>query len=171
MDLKLNTKKALVTGSTAGIGYAIARELAFTHILDQLPYDQPFLFVDKLHTLTEEGAEGAYTFTQNADFYRGHFKDNPITPGVILTECMAQIGLVCLGLFLLEQAGLKPSPLRIAFTESHVNFHKPVFPGETVRVRSEKVYWRMGKLKCRVIMYNAREEKVCSGELSGIIRS
>ncbi|HAD95804.1 MAG TPA: hydroxymyristoyl-ACP dehydratase, partial [Cryomorphaceae bacterium] len=66
----------------------------FTHILDQLPYDQPFLFVDKLHTLTEEGAEGAYTFTQNADFYRGHFKDNPITPGVILTECMAQIGLV-----------------------------------------------------------------------------
>ena len=143
----------------------------FQYILDQLPYDEPFLFVDTLHKLDENGAEGKYTFSETADFYRGHFKGNPLTPGVILTECMAQIGLVCLGLYLLELAGKNQPPLRIAFTESHVNFRKPVFPGETVYVRSEKVYWRLGKLKCRVSMFNEREELVCSGELSGIIRS
>ncbi len=142
----------------------------FQHIMDQLPYSQPFLFVDELTRLHENGAEGQYTFPESSDFYRGHFKERPVTPGVILTECMAQIGVVCLGLYLLKLQNTSV-PEQIAFTESHVNFYKPVFPGETVYVRSEKIYWRMGKLKCKVVMHNERDEKVCVGELSGIIRS
>ncbi|MGB0177646.1 MAG: 3-hydroxyacyl-ACP dehydratase FabZ family protein, partial [Owenweeksia sp.] len=138
----------------------------FSHILDQLPYAQPFRFVDKLDKVDTEGASGSYTFPENSDFYRGHFKDHPVTPGVILTECMAQIGLVCLGSYLLEMAGKNQSALKIAFTESHVHFEKPVFPGETVFVRSEKIYWRMGKLKCRVYMHNSNGERVCHGEMS-----
>lgn len=70
-------------------------------ILERLPYTKPFLFVDELISVDENGATGTFIFNENLDFYKGHFKDNPITPGVILTECMAQIGLVCLGIYLM----------------------------------------------------------------------
>ena len=68
-------------------------------IISKLPYSKPFLFVDELLHIDENGVEGTYTFDENLDFYKGHFKDNPVTPGVILTEVMAQIGLVCLGIY------------------------------------------------------------------------
>jgi 3-hydroxyacyl-[acyl-carrier-protein] dehydratase len=67
-----------------------------------LPYAKPFLFVDDISHIDENGVEGNYTFDENLDFYKGHFKDNPVTPGVILTEVMAQIGVVCLGIYLLN---------------------------------------------------------------------
>ena len=72
-------------------------------IIQLLPYQAPFLFVDELMSLSELGAEGCYTFKEDEYFYQGHFKDNPITPGVILTEVMAQIGVVCLGIYLLSE--------------------------------------------------------------------
>jgi len=80
---------------------------------------------------------------------------------------MAQIGLVCLGIFLLKD--LKESDVLVAFSESHVEFLKSVSPGETVRVISEKVYFRFNKLKCKVKMYNSDDELVCRGELSGML--
>ena len=71
-------------------------------IIKKLPYQSPFLFVDELTEITENGVIGNYTFKENEFFYEGHFKKNPITPGVILTETMAQIGVVCLGIYLLK---------------------------------------------------------------------
>ena len=70
-------------------------------LIDLLPYQDPFLFVDEIDVISENAVTGSYTFKEDAFFYEGHFKNNPITPGVILTECMAQIGLVCLGIYLL----------------------------------------------------------------------
>ncbi|RZM23479.1 MAG: beta-hydroxyacyl-ACP dehydratase, partial [Pedobacter sp.] len=61
-------------------------------ILSHLPYTEPFLFVDELLDIDENGATGTFTFREDLDFYKGHFKDHPVTPGVILTETMAQIG-------------------------------------------------------------------------------
>ena len=58
-------------------------------IIQLLPYQTPFLFVEELTSLSENGVEGFYTFKEDEYFYQGHFKDNPITPGVILTEVMA----------------------------------------------------------------------------------
>ena len=72
-------------------------------IIKLLPYTKPFLFVDELTEISENGISGNYTFQENEFFYKGHFKENPITPGVILTETMAQIGVVCLGIFLLKE--------------------------------------------------------------------
>ncbi|MGB3142645.1 MAG: FabA/FabZ family ACP-dehydratase, partial [Maribacter sp.] len=102
-------------------------------ILDSLPYAEPFLFVDTLTTINEHGAEGTYRFPLDADFYKGHFKKNPVTPGVLLTECCAQIGLVCLGIYLLgQEADLKN--LKLGMSSSQMEFLQPVLPGETVRV-------------------------------------
>ena len=136
-------------------------------IIAKLPYSEPFLFVDELLSINENGAEGTFTFNENLEFYKGHFKDKPITPGVILTEVMAQIGLVCLGIFLLNNEFNKMNS--IALTSTNIEFLKPVFPSEKVIVISEKIYFRFGKLKCKVIMKNEKQEIVCRGELAGII--
>jgi len=138
----------------------------FKDILAQLPYTNPFLFVDDLLLVHANGAKGSYTFKKDEYFYKGHFVGNPITPGVILTECMAQIGVVSLGIYLID--GLEDDD-NIALTENEVHFYKPVFPGETVTVISKKEYFRFGKLKCKVEMRNQKDELVCRGSISGMI--
>ena len=136
-------------------------------IIAKLPYSAPFLFVDELISINENGAIGTFTFDENLDFYKGHFKEKPVTPGVILTEVMAQIGLVCLGIYFLNnEFNINTS---IALTSTNIDFLKPVFPSEKVTVISEKMYFRFGKLKCKVIMKNEKEEVVCRGEIAGII--
>lgn len=142
--------------------------MKYKAIIEQLPYCDPFLFVDELIEVNEEGAHGSFTFKKELDFYRGHFKNSPITPGVILTECCAQIGLACLGTYLINDM---PENNIMAFTSSEMEFYLPVFPGETVEVRSEKVYFRFGKLKCRVKMINVEKELICKGVLSGMLKS
>lgn len=136
-------------------------------IISKLPYSKPFLFADELLEINENGAIGTFTFNKNLEFYKGHFKENPITPGVILTEVMAQIGLVCLGIYILND---KFNNLySIALTSTNIDFLKPVFPAEKVVVISEKIYFRFGKLKCKVTMKNENQEVVCRGEIAGII--
>lgn len=143
-------------------------EINFKTILAKLPYSEPFLFVDELSAVHKDGAEGSYTFRADADFYRGHFKGHPVTPGVILTECMAQIGLACLGIYLSEEDA-RNEMMPFALTDSKVDYFLPVYPGETVYVTSEKVYFRFGKLRCRVRMVNSEDKLVCLGTLSGMI--
>lgn len=137
-------------------------------IQNLLPYQPPFLFVDELLEINENGAKGTYTFRKDEYFYRGHFPKNPITPGVILIETMAQIGLVSLGMFLIE-AHKNLEPVNFVFSSSEVEFLKMVKPEDKVWVESEKVYFRFGKLKCKVVMTNEAGEKVCKGHLSGMV--
>jgi 3-hydroxyacyl-[acyl-carrier-protein] dehydratase len=136
-------------------------------ILDKLPYAKPFMFVDELLSIDANGAKGNFTFRADLDFYKGHFKDNPVTPGVILTETMAQIGVVCLGIFLLGKEFNSES--KVALTSSEIEYLKPVLPNEKVTVVSEKMYFRFGKLKCKVKMFNASDEEVCRGTIAGMI--
>ncbi|WP_420151668.1 3-hydroxyacyl-ACP dehydratase FabZ family protein [Spirosoma sp.] len=140
----------------------------FDYILKQLPYRKPFLFVDELRGVNENGSEGTYTFPENSYFYEGHFAGNPVTPGVILTEVMAQIGVVCLGIFLLGDG--RADDLEIAMTSTQIDFYQPVFPGETVTARSTKEYFRFHKLKCKVELLNQRGELVCRGSISGMMK-
>ena len=105
-----------------------------TEIIKTLPYQKPFLFVDELTEISEHGVTGNYTFKKNEFFYKGHFKNNPITPGVILTEAMAQIGVVCLGVYLLRNEFRLDKKMQIALTSSQVDFFISVFPNEKVTV-------------------------------------
>lgn len=139
-------------------------------ILSLLPYSKPFLFVDSITRIDENSIEGEYTFSKDEYFYNGHFKNFPVTPGVILIETMAQIGVVCLGLFLLKDKISSGKFPEIALVSSEVNFYQPVFPGEKVTVISEKVYFRLGKLKCNVQMKNEKGEVVCKGIISGMAK-
>ena len=138
-------------------------------ILSKLPYSKPFLFVDEIMSINENGVEGTYFFDESLEFYNGHFKDNPVTPGVILTETMAQIGVVCLGIYLLKDSFNSNSV--IALTSSEIEYLKPVYPNQKVKVVSEKVYFRFNKLKCKVSMFNEVNEEVCRGTIAGMIIS
>ena len=141
----------------------------YQEIISKLPYSSPFLFVDEILHIDENGVEGTFTFNEGLDFYKGHFKENPVTPGVILTESMAQIGLVCLGIYLSNDDFNENS--LISLTSTEIDFLKPVFPNEKVTVISEKIYFRFGKLKCKVIMKNESGEEVCRGTIAGMIKS
>lgn len=141
-----------------------------TEIIKKLPYQNPFLFVDELTQISENGITGNYTFKVNEFFYEGHFKNNPITPGVILTETMAQIGIVCLGIYLLKDAvSSEEKKPKIALTSNQVDFFLPVLPNEKVTVISEKEYFRFNKLKCKVKMMNEKNELVCRGTIAGML--
>ena len=147
----------------------------YNDILDHLPYKSSFRFVDDISFLSMDEVKGSYTLQKDAFFYKDHFPGNPVTPGVIITEIMAQIGLVVLGIHLIlngqgepgTEFGKKVFPL---LTSSDVSFYKMVLPGESVTVISKKHYFRFGKLKCTVQMYNASEELVAKGIFSGIIK-
>ena len=141
-------------------------------IINALPYDVPFLFVDEIIEVANTGIKGTYTYSEKLEFYKGHFKEYPVTPGVILTETMAQIGVVCLGIYLLSTTTNKDNgKASVALTSSNIEFLKPVFPNEKVWVVSEKIYFRFGKLKCNVKMINKNEEVVCMGEIAGMLIS
>jgi len=141
----------------------------YNEILNLLPYKSSFRFVDNISSLTENEVVGDYTLRTDAFFYEDHFVNNPVTPGVIITEIMAQIGLVVLGIFLTgSENGLdKVFPL---LTSTEVSFFKMVLPGEKVTVISKKEYFRFGKLKCYIEMLDSKQELVARGFFSGIIK-
>ena len=139
-------------------------------VLQLLPFQAPFLFVEELTYISENRSEGYYTFKNDEYFYQGHFKDKPITPGVILTEVMAQIGVVCLGIYLLKKSFSEIKKPQIALTSNEVDFFLPVKPKERVNVVSEKIYFRFNKLKCKVQLFNEKNELVCEGTISGMLK-
>jgi 3-hydroxyacyl-[acyl-carrier-protein] dehydratase len=144
-------------------------------ILKHLPYKSSFLFVDNITSLDENSVTGDYTLRSDAFFYEDHFPDNPVTPGVIITEIMAQIGLVVLGIHLMVSAAHEGAVMDEGsfplLTSTNVEFFKMVLPEEKVTVTSKKQFFRFGKLKCAVEMHNAGGELVARGIFSGIIKN
>src|SRR5580693_4332841 len=114
------------------------------HILYHLPYKSSFRFVDNISLLSEDEVRGDYTLRNDAFFYEDHFAGNPVTPGVIITEIMAQIGLVVLGIFLvLKETRLNETDddaIYPLLTSTDVSFYKMVLPGEKITVISKKQY-------------------------------
>lgn len=140
-------------------------------ILEYLPQQAPFRFLDRIVEVDENYCVGQYTFKEDESFYAGHFPGDPITPGVILTETMAQVGVCALSIYLLLAEGNSESELqnlKTVFTEAHTEFFKPVLPGETVTVKAKKIYWRRRKLKCDCQLLLANGDVAASGQLSGM---
>ncbi len=139
-------------------------------IIAALPYKEPFLFVDGITTISDKHIEGYYFFDDNAGYYQGHFIDNPITPGVLITECMAQIGLVCLGIYLINDVE-KLKELQLGMTHNTIEFLKPVLPNTKLVVVSEVVYFRFNKLKCKVKALFEDQTIAAQGEIAGILKT
>jgi 3-hydroxyacyl-[acyl-carrier-protein] dehydratase len=150
-----------------------ADESIIQEVLALVPQQKPFRFINEIVRLNEEEIVGAYRFSEDEFFYKGHFPGMPITPGVILVESMAQIGVVAYGMYLLAcQKKVRPSqmkgPLSLFSLADNVEFKGIVKPGERVIVRGKKIYMRKGALKVDVSMERENGEVVCVGKLAGM---
>jgi len=142
-------------------------------VLNLVPQQTPFRFIDEIISLDEEQIVGAYRFREDEYFYRGHFPGRPITPGVILIEAMAQVGVVAFGIYLLAcQKNMRPGqmnvPLSLFSLADNVEFKGIVAPGERVIIKGEKVYFRKNTIKANVSMERENGEVVCVGKLAGM---
>ena len=136
-------------------------------VLRRIPQQPPFRFIDRILELSEERIVAEYRFKEDEYFYRGHFPGDPVTPGVILTEAMAQVGLVALGIYLLtkEEPGLK---LRTLFSDAAVDFSARVDPGSLVTITGERIFWRRRKLQSKVELKLQDGTVAAHGVVSGL---
>lgn len=137
-------------------------------ILDRIPQQPPFRFVDRIVSVAEDRIVGEHTFDPDAWFYRGHFPGDPVTPGVILLETMCQTGLVAFGIHLLAAEGGAPDRLITLFTDANVEFEAMVPPGETVRVEAERISWRRRKLVVQATLTRADGIVAARGKVAGM---
>jgi 3-hydroxyacyl-[acyl-carrier-protein] dehydratase len=139
-------------------------------ILELLPQQRPFRFVDEIFEVDEQHIAGRYTFRPDESFYAGHFPGRPITPGVILLESMCQVGVVSLGIYLfaLDHSIEDARNWTTLFVEAESEFFKTVSPGDTVTIRGERVFWRRSKLRSRIEMFGADGALVAQTTASGL---
>jgi 3-hydroxyacyl-[acyl-carrier-protein] dehydratase len=139
-------------------------------VLDLLPQQEPFRFVDEILEVDAEHIVSRYTFRPGADFYRGHFPGNPITPGVLLIEAMAQTGVVALGIYLVGSERGKDEVRRVltVFTDVTAEFSGVVRPGDTVTISARKVFFRRMKLRSEVEMRAADGTLVATATIAGM---
>ena len=95
-----------------------------------LPHRKPFLFVDEIISADEKGSVSEHTFTEDEFFFKGHFPEYPVVPGVILVETMAQAG----GAALSYQKTFEEGSLFFLATVDSVKFRNQVRPNYKVRM-------------------------------------
>ncbi|HVN66844.1 MAG TPA: acyl-ACP--UDP-N-acetylglucosamine O-acyltransferase [Candidatus Sulfotelmatobacter sp.] len=120
-------------------------ELDIKDILQIVPHRYPFLLIDRIIEL-EEGkrAVAIKNVTMNEPHFTGHFPDQPIMPGVLIIEALAQVGVV----MALRAAATQGKLVLFAGIDG-VRFRRPVVPGDQLRLEVETVWVRgaLGKMK------------------------
>jgi 3-hydroxyacyl-[acyl-carrier-protein] dehydratase len=139
-------------------------------VLQRIPQQEPFRFVDEILEIDDEHVVASYRFRPDAEFYRGHFPGNPVTPGVILIESMAQCGMVPLAIYLTAQEMEldEAEKFQTLFTEANVEFTGMAQPGDRIINTTRRVYWRRMKLKAEVEMSLEDGTVICAGHLAGL---
>ncbi|MEG1441235.1 MAG: 3-hydroxyacyl-ACP dehydratase FabZ [Oscillospiraceae bacterium] len=118
-------------------------ELNIREIMDIIPHRYPFLLIDKIVELEEgKSAVGIKNVTMNEPFFQGHFPGQPIMPGVLIAEALAQVGAV----LILKNPEFK-NKIAVFTTMDGFKFKHQVKPGETLRLEVEMTKMRsiMGK--------------------------
>jgi 3-hydroxyacyl-[acyl-carrier-protein] dehydratase len=140
-------------------------------VLELVPQQEPFRFIDKIHHIDDTTIKASFTFRSDMDFYRGHFPGNPITPGVILVEAAAQMSVVSHGIWLVAKECERKeqiSEYTTLFSSVDIaEFVKPVLPGDTVTVEAKLLLWKRRKIKHEVVMKNQDGVMVMNCVFSG----
>ncbi|MDH5429007.1 MAG: 3-hydroxyacyl-ACP dehydratase FabZ [Nitrospirota bacterium] len=142
-------------------------ELDILAIQALLPHRYPFLLVDRILELDEATRiVGIKNVTANEEFFQGHFPGQPIMPGVLLLEVMAQVG----GVLARKTAEGKGRPTVFLTGIEKAKFRRPVVPGDQLRVVVEVVrrkdpFWKMsGSIL-------VESSLVCEAEMTAMVKS
>ncbi|MDR3228421.1 MAG: beta-hydroxyacyl-ACP dehydratase [Puniceicoccales bacterium] len=117
-------------------------------VLSAIPHRPPFLFVDEIIEIRDDGITCRRTLRENESFYAGHYPGNPVTPGVLLCESVFQAAAIYLSGKL--QAGGTPVLCRI----ENARFKNMVFPGDILTIevvfveKMQGFYFMSGKVIC-----------------------
>ena len=134
--------------------------LDIKQIMEILPHRYPFLLVDRAEMMEDgKGAIGYKNVTINEPFFQGHFPNEPVMPGVLIVEALAQVGAIAI----LSQEAYKG---KIAYLGSikEAKFRRMVKPGDTLKLCCELVKQRgpMGVGKATAYV---GDQKACECEL------
>jgi len=121
-------------------------ELSINEILRIIPHRYPFVLVDRILEM-EPGkrAVGLKNVSFNEEFFQGHFPGNPVMPGVLVVEAMAQTAAVCL---LVSVEGRDDKVPYFTGIDA-CKFRRPVVPGDQLRLEVEIVSARLRLSKAR----------------------
>lgn len=139
--------------------------LEIDDILRYLPHRYPFLMVDRIIEIDgDESAIGIKNVTFNEPHFTGHFPGNPVMPGVLIIEAMAQTA----GAIVLHKMGAKETALVFFMTIDNAKFRKPVVPGDRLEIHVRKQKQRGGifKFGCQAIVDGA---KVAEAEVQAMV--
>lgn len=128
----------------------------------RLPHREPFLFIDEVMEVNNEFIKAKRFISPNEDFFKGHFPNFPIMPGVLILEAMAQ-SCALLGSHIMSQTANEKSMYLLCGVEK-VRFKKKVLPGDTLIFKSSVISSKRGIWKFKSSAYSG-EKLVCSAEI------
>ena len=131
-------------------------QISVTEIMDLIPHRYPMLLVDRiLEYVPHESAVGLKNVTFNEPFFNGHFPGNPVMPGVLIVEAMAQTA----GILVVHSLGQSGAGKMVYFmTIESAKFRKPVVPGDSMHIH-------VNCLKSRGNVFKFRGEAKVDGVL------
>jgi len=109
-----------------------------------IPHRFPFLLIDKIVDETEKKLVGIKNVSANESFFIGHFPDQPVMPGVLILESLAQAAGV-----LVSKLAKDPTKAPVMIGSNRMRFRRPVIPGDQLILEVELVEWTgtIGKFK------------------------
>jgi 3-hydroxyacyl-[acyl-carrier-protein] dehydratase len=135
-------------------------------IMEVLPHRYPFLLVDRILEIDIENLKikALKNVTINEPFFIGHFPGNPVMPGVLVIEAMAQVGAY----LMLKKAGIEDGIVLFASIEE-AKFRKPVVPGDQIifEVEGINIKKSMGKIKA---VAKVDDQVVCEAILMAAVK-